>query len=417
MLALTGGRIIDGTGNTPLEKGVVLVEDKKIKAVGPVSHIDIPPECRCIDVRSKTVLPGLMDLHVHFCLGEGDVLAPQVLLPPFLDKPIALLGIRGFAHATSALEAGFTTLRGCGDVEWIDVSIRDAIHSGIVDGPRVIASGQFLSPTGGHWDFLPPWLSRSDLSSNLADGPEGVRKAVRQNIKMKTDWVKFCATGGVMNAHEKTFNFTDEELEILVDEAHSKGLRVAAHCIHHKGTLDAVKAGVDSVEHGTMLTDEIIELMLANGTFLIPTLYAPYTIVAKGTEFGLPQAYVDKCRPIAETHIESFQKAVKAGVKIAYGTDAGMTSVIHGDNACELELLVKFGMTPMEAIITATRASAQCLNLDQEVGSLQAGMLADLIVVKGNPLDDIGLLKQKQNISIVIKEGRILNSKKRPLDP
>jgi imidazolonepropionase-like amidohydrolase len=307
---------------------------------------------------------------------------------------------------------GFTTLRGCGDVGWLDVAIRDAVASGIVEGPRVLASGQFLSPTGGHWDFLPEWLDRRDVVTNVADGVEGVRKAVRRQIKMKVNWVKYCGTGGIMNAYEKTFNFAEDELDALVTEAHEKGVLVAAHCIHHKGTLDAVKAGVDSIEHGIMLTDEIIDLMLEKETFLVPTLYAPCAIVERGSEFGLPEAYIEKCRPIKDIHIKSFQKALEAGVNIAFGTDAGMTSVVHGSSAYELELLVKYGMTPIGALKTATQSSAGCVRRSDSLGTLEKGKLADVVVVDGDPLEDIRILQDKERISLILKEGKIYSDRR-----
>lgn len=405
MFVLNGGTLIDGTGNPPVEDAVVIIEDSRIKHAGKREESEIAEGADVTDITGKTILPGLMDLHIHLCLADDDVLAPKAALPTFIDKPAPWLGIRAFSIARRSLKMGFTTLRSCGEIVWLDVNLRSAVDEGIVEGPRIVCSGQFLSTTGGQWDFFPEWLIRTDTENNLADGNDAIIKAVRRQVKMKTDWVKYCATGGIMNAYQKTHNFTPEELKTLVETAHSNGLLVSAHCIHHKGTLDAVKAGTDSIEHGAMLTDEIIDLMLEKGTYLVPTLYAPHAVVHRGIDYGLPEVYIEKAKPVMEVHQRSFEKALKAGVKIACGSDSGMTSVVHGTSAVELEIMVDHGMSPMQAILAATRDSADCLQRKEELGTVEKGKTADLIVVDGNPLDDISVLQKQECIALVMKDG------------
>jgi imidazolonepropionase-like amidohydrolase len=408
--ALVGGTLFDGTGTDSRENFVIIVTGNLIEAVGQKDQVEVPQGCEVIDVSGKTVMPGMMDLHVHLALGSTDVMVPHGSLSPLLDKPMTLIGIKGFARARRTLEMGFTTLRDAGDVGYLSVALRDAINMGMVEGPRIVASGQFLSTTSGHADFMPLWLLRTDDETNVADGIAGVLKAVRRQVKMKTDWVKFFATGGIMDPEDKQ-EFNDDELRVLVDTAHDKEKWVCAHCMHPQGTLAAVKAGIDTVEHGSHVTEEIVDLMLKKGTYLIPTIYAPFANVNQGEKFGLPKIYMDKCRPIVDLHIKSFQMALKAGIKIAMGTDAGYTPCPHGTNAFELELLVKYGMSPMEAIQSATKNAASALRLDDKLGTIEKGKLADIIVVEGDPLKDIGLLQKKEKIKLVMKEGTIYFSK------
>jgi imidazolonepropionase-like amidohydrolase len=409
LLALVSGKLIDGSGRNPIAESTVILEGKVIRETGRKGKVKIPEGCRVIDVAGKTVLPGLTDLHVHLSMGEQDVLVPSAGLPPTLGQSLTLIGIKGFAHARRSLDMGFTTLRDVGDVGFLSVALRDAVATGMVEGPRIFASGQFLTTTGGHADALPCWVERGDEEPNVADGREGVLKAVRRQIKMKTDWIKFFATGGIMDPWDVQ-EFSDEEIQTIVNEAHDKNRRVCAHCMHPKGTLAAVKAGIDTVEHGSNLTEEIIDLMLKKGTFLIPTIYAPYANVHRGPEYGLPKIYTDRCRPVFESHVRSFQTALKAGVKMALGTDCGYTPCVHGTNAFELELLVEYGMSPMNALLSGTRNAAEALGMGDKLGTLEKGKWADLIVIDGDPLKDIRVLQKKEKIVLVMKEGSIYRS-------
>jgi imidazolonepropionase-like amidohydrolase len=414
-VALVGGMLIDGQGKAPIENSAILIRGTTIEKVGQKDNIQLPEGCEVIDVTGKIVMPGMMDIHVHLSLGHLDTppVGGFMSLPPYLSRPLPWFGITSFAYARLAFQMGFTTLRDVGDLEgggggYTSVALRDAIDAGIVEGPRILASGPFLTTTSGHADYLPPWLIRTDVKPLVVDGVDECLKAVRQQVKMKTDWIKILATGGIMDSWDKQ-EFNDDELKVIMDEAHSKGKLVCAHSMHPEGILAAVKAGLDTVEHGTFLTEEIIELMLKKGTYLVPTLYAPWAMVNQGKKFGLAEAYVESCRVnILEPHMKSFRMAYEAGVKIAMGTDCGFPSCVHGTNALELELMTKYSdMSPMEAIVIATRSSAAALRLEDKVGTIEKGKWADIVVVDGNPLSDIKVLQDKERILLVMKEGKI----------
>jgi imidazolonepropionase-like amidohydrolase len=408
-IALIGGNLINGLQNTMIENSAIVIRGNTIDKVGNKKDIRLPSQCDVIDVSGQTVMPGLIDCHVHLCMGHLDTspIGGFEVLPPSLSRPLSWFGIMSFAYARLALEMGFTTLRDVGDQSYSSVALRDIINSGIVEGPRILASGPALTTTGGHFDFLPLWLTRKDSLNYVVDGINECSQAVRRNVKMRTDWIKIFATGGIMDSWDKQ-EFNDEELAIIIKEAHSKGKFVCAHCMHPEGTLAAIKAGIDTVEHGSRLTTEIIELMLKNGTYLIPTLYAPHAIVNKGDEFGMSESYVENCRAnVFEPHINSFRMAYKAGVKIAMGSDCGMRPCPHGSNSVELELMTKYcDMSAMDSIIAATRNSAMTLKLADKLGTIEPGKYADILVVNGDPLQDITILQDKSKISLVMRDGK-----------
>jgi len=415
-VALVGGTLIDGSGKDPMENAAILISDNTIQEVGQKGSVKFPEECKVIDVTGKTVMPGLMDLHVHVSMGHLDtpmVRGPSVLLPG-LSQPIPYFGIMAFVYARMSLEMGFTTLRDAGDIGYSTVALRDVINSGIVEGPRMLASGMLLTSTGGHADPFPIWLTRSDVGmSYVVDGVDECLKAVRRQVKMTTDWVKICSSGGTVDPECKR-EFTDDELRTIVSEAHSKGKYVAAHAIYPEGILAAVKADVDTLEHGTQIhgsqmTEEIIELMLKKGTYLIPTIYAPWANVNRGKEYGMPDESVERCRVnLYEPHLKSMRLAYEAGVKMAMGTDCGYTPCPHGTNAYELELMMKYtGMSAMEAIVITTKNCAEALKMGDKLGTIEKGKLADIVVVDGNPLADIKVLQDKAKISLVMKEGSV----------
>lgn len=300
---------------------------------------------------------------------------------------------------------GFTTLRDVGDVGDVAVSLRDAINTGIVAGPRILASGPNFTATGGSGDYMPDWLTRTDVETRVIDGVEGVRKAVRRNVKHKTDWIKFFATGTFGDGGDQ--DFTDEEMSAICDEAHRKGKYVCAHACFEKGTLAAVNAGVDTIEHGSRLDQEIIDAMLERGTVLVPTIYIFQAIVDDGPAQGMRPSAVAAAKATLERHVESFRNAREAGVPIAMGSDCGNAVTPHGANAIELELMVRYGMTEMEAISSATSGAAAALRISDETGTIEPGKSADIIVVNGDPLADIAILKDRNKIEMVMKEGAI----------
>lgn len=412
MLALLGAKLIDGTGRESLEKTAILVEEGFIRSVGKAEDITIPESCESIDITGKTIMPGMIDTHVHLVGGprENQVWKWGVL-PPLLEHPLPLIGLKAYARARRTLEMGFTTLRDVGDIGFAAIALRDAIEEGIVEGPRIKASGPYLNTSAGHGYAMPPWLVRNDLFYPAADGVDGVLKAVRQIIKMNADWIKFTATGGATTNTWDKQQFNDEEISTLVKEAHDKGRLVACHAVWGKGALVSANYGVDSIEHGCELTDEIVDIMLDKGIYLVPTLYAPQLISKKGADFGFTQEALRNLQEAASKHGNSFRRALSAGVKIAMGTDSGYGPVLHGTNAYELELMVENGMTQMQAIQAATQTAAECLRIDDRTGTIEPGKWADIIVVDGDPVMDITVLQKKDTIRMVMKEGEIYVNK------
>jgi imidazolonepropionase-like amidohydrolase len=351
-------------------------------------------------------MPGMIDCHLHLSL-NGEVDFKSLLL----ESTMPMYTIKAVVYAKLTLEAGFTTVRAVGDPGYLEVSLRDAINKKIIPGPRVLAAGRALSITGGHGTFFPPWVHLDeDLSLGLfADGIEEVRKAVRMLIGSGVDCIKLLATGGVMDivTQPGAQNFNFDEIKTAVDEAHKLGKKVTAHVEGLSGAKDCIKAGVDSLDHGIELDDETVEMMREKGTFLIPTLMAPYNIAKHGTESGIPEYAVKKDLEVIQTHVNSFKKAYDAGVKIAMGTDTGTPFSKHGGNAKELELMVNYGMSPMGAIIATTRTASEAIGLNDKIGTLEKGKLADILVIDGDPLADITILQKKNLIKYVIKEGEI----------
>jgi imidazolonepropionase-like amidohydrolase len=402
-VVLSGARIVDGLGGPPVEDACVVLRNNKIHAILKNEQVE-GEGFRRIDASGKTILPGLMDMHIHLRMGPDDSwkMGPMKV-PVHLDLPLTSIGIRGFSRARQALHAGFTTIRDVGCVGNLGQSLRDAIDGGIVEGPRIVACGTNFGATGGTTDYIPDWLKRTDVDGRLIDGVDEIRRMVRSLVKNRVDWVKFFATG-TYGAKSITQEYTDQEIAAIMEEAHARGKPVCAHACYAKGTLAIVKAGIDSVEHGSDLTDEIIELMLEKGTYLVPTMYVFHANAYDGEAYGMPSELIAIARAKCEDHVLSYQKALKAGVKMVAGSDIGAPVCPHGTSAREISLLVKYGMSPMEAIVAATRTAAQMIKRD-DLGTLEVGKLADLVVVDGNPLEDITILENPDRISIVMKDG------------
>ncbi len=395
-LAIRRALVIDGTG-AKRERATVVIEDARISAIGSDARITIPKGATVIEGKGHTLLPGLIDCHVHYCLDAG----PDSLRSLEQDDP-TVTAVKAVTHARATLEGGVTTVRDVGSRAHISISVTRAIRAGIIPGPRTLNAGLAICMTGGHAWFI----------GRQTDGTDDVVKAVQEQIQAGADVIKFIATGGVLTPGSSpgAAQLTLEELKAGVEEAARAGRRVAAHAHGAQGMKNAIRAGVHSIEHGTLLDDEAIDLFLRHRTFLVPTLSAIQSGCEMGKQGGMPDYAVQKSAVLGEEQKKTFRKAVKAGVRIAMGTDAGTPFNPHGRNAQELRRMVEFGMTPMQAIEAATASAADLLGLEQEIGTVEAGKVADLILVNGNPLDDIALLEESTNVVLVIQSGKIVKS-------
>jgi len=407
-LAIKADQLIDARGSLPLKDALVIIEGERISRMDRAGEVQIPPEATLI--QAQTLMPGLIDAHVHLG-GSGE---PNMELER-LKESIGLAAFRSYANAKKSLQAGFTSLRDMGGRQFVDVALRQAIDQGWLEGPRLKVCGQNIATTGSHGDtYIAPDITTMDGTSFfgliIADSPDEVRKAARIQVKNGVDVVKVIASGGVLSHGDEVYalQMTLEEMEAAFQVAHWAGKRTAAHAHGGDGLKTAILAGVDSIEHGTFLTAELVELMVEHGVYYVPTLTALHRILQHGVEAGIPEYAVEKAKQAEEVHFESFDQAHRAGVKIAMGTDAATPFNRHGENALELQLMVEAGMTPMEAIVAATRTGAEILGLADLVGTVEAGKLADLLVVAGDPLADISLLQDEQKIELVIKGGRIV---------
>jgi imidazolonepropionase-like amidohydrolase len=403
-IALVGGRLIDGTGAAPVPKATVIIDGDKIRQAGPADQVQVPVGADRLDVTGKTLMPGLIDAHVHL-LGIKSMNQMTWLI----DQP-HLRTIRAAVDAWRCLDAGFTTLRDAGGM--MAIYAKQAIEEGTVPGPRIVTSGRVISQTAGHgdWHFVPvEWNERMQLG-RLADGVPEVRKAAREQLREGAEMLKIFTTGGVMSEKDKptACQYSMDEIRAFVEEAQNAGVRTGSHAQGTQGVKNAVLAGVDNIDHGMYLDDEAIELMVERGTTLLPTLAVVDAIVRHGREDGVIESSVRKAERVQAAHLESFRKAFAAGVTCGLGTDyLSAPASPMGANAIELEIYVKkVGLSPMEAIVCATRNNATVLGLQNEIGTLEAGKQADLIVVDGDPLADITLLRDREKIVTVYKGGQ-----------
>lgn len=391
-LVIKGGLLFDGK-NAPLEGQAVIIVDNKVQEVLPIEQLPAELDAQVIDASGCTVLPGLIDSHVHITSsGDADSSGDRL-------EPDTALALRGAKNARILLESGFTTLRNMGSRNQIDIQIKRAIDKGDIVGPRLITSGMCICMTGGHG-----WMGGREV-----DGVDEARKGTREQLRAGVDVIKIMATGGVMTpgVEPGSAQLTIEEMQAAVEEAHKAGRKTATHAQGTTGIKNAILAGLDSIEHGIFLDDEAIQMMLDGNVALVPTLVAPHHIVKGGLAAGIPAYAVEKGNLVYSAHKESFKKALKAGVTIAFGTDCGTPLNRPGLNALEFELLVEAGMTPLQALTAATSTAAEVCDRPN-VGSLAAGKLADVVVVKGDVFADVRLLQDKENISYVIKDGQVV---------
>lgn len=395
-IALVGGVVIDGKGEDPIRDGIVVIKGSIIQAVGIKNKVGIPKNCEVIDISGKTLMPGMIDCHCHLVV-TGSV-------EERLFTPNSLTILRAAEMAKRALQAGFTTLRDAGGIP--DVGIRKAVAMGLIEGPRLILAGP-IAQTGGHFDeYFPSGVELSYLGFGKCDGISEVQKGARDVLRRGFDFIKVCTSGGIDSPTDSP-EYTEwsmEELKAVTYEASARGKSVMAHAEGTRGIKNAIQAGVWSVEHGSMLDEEAVQMFLASGTYLVPTLSVFMEISQRGKELGLSEISLAKAKKMEDFHAKSFKMAIEAGVKIATGSDA-FVEQMHGQNARELELMVRYGYTPMQAILAATKISSEVCCVDDIVGTLEPEKNADILVIDGNPLDDISILQDKSRILVVMKDG------------
>ena len=397
-VVILADRLLDVRTGRYVDEPQIQAVDGRITRVTPNGHGVVVADAALIDLRGHTILPGLIDMHVHL---DTDPSYGGYSSLQFSDRFWSVLSV---VHAQRTLEAGFTTVRNVGSEQWNDVGLRQAIDEAKVQGPRVVTAGYSIGATGGHCDstYFPP--SMEQASPFTADGPEEARKRVREVRKYGAQVIKICATGGVFsrNTEPGQQQLSLEEMTAVVDEAKLQGLRVAAHAHGASGIRDAIRAGVTTIEHASLIDDEGIALAKRHGAWLSMDIYNTEYTQAEGLKNGVLEDELRKDREIAELQRENFRKAHAAGVRMIFGTDAGIFP--HGQNAKQFAVMVKYGMTPLEAIRAATINAAEALG-SGDVGIVEPGRFADLIAVKGDPLADVSVLEQ---VEAVIKGGALL---------
>jgi imidazolonepropionase-like amidohydrolase len=398
-LILKAAHLIDGVSGKSINNGVVVIEKDKIVQAG--SGISIPADARVIDLGEATLLPGLIDCHDHLTFN------PQNSGYRSLGVSIPKQALQGASNALKTLRAGFTSVRNVGASGYADVALRDAINEGEIQGPRLLVSGPALGITGGHCDnnLLPAEFHYKD--EGVADGPWEARSKVREVVKYGADLIKICASGGVLSKGDQpgTAQYTPDEMKAIAEEAHKLGRKVAAHAHGTQSIKEAILAGIDSIEHSSLIDDEGIRLAKEHGTFLVMDIYNDDFILQHGAEVGMLPESLEKEKKIGQLQRNNFAKAFRAGARMAFGTDGGVYP--HGDNARQFRYMVQYGMNPMQAIQAATINAAELLGWKDRVGSIEAGKYADIIAVRKDPLSDIRTLEQ---VDFVMKGGVIIKN-------
>jgi imidazolonepropionase-like amidohydrolase len=395
---IKAGKLLDVASGRVRSDQVIVVQGGKISAVGAVGVTVVPPGATVIDLSSKTVLPGLIDTHTHV---TGDPTTP-----PYHGYGISIPreALKGARFARDTLLSGVTTIRNVGAAGYSDIALRDAINAGDVIGPRMLASGPAIGITGGHCDSNMLAPQYDERAEGVADGVEAVRAMVRKNIKYGADVIKYCGTGGVFSKGDTpgAQQYTAEEVAAIVDEAHMAGRRVAVHAHGAAGIKVALKAGVDTIEHASLIDDEGLELAKKNGAWLSMDIYNTEYTQTAGPKRGELEEFLRKDREVAQAQRDNFRKAVQKGVKLTMGTDTGVFP--HADAPKQLAYMVQYGMTPMQAIQAATKVGAEALGIEQTAGQIAPGYSADIVAVTRNPLDDIHAM---DNVEFVMKQGTV----------
>ena len=400
---ILAGRLFDSTSDNVREGVVIVVEGERIKSVASAGSLKIPAGATVVDLSRATVLPGLIDCHTH--LGSRADRYDEIY--DFKSTPFDS-AFSGVVNARKTLEAGFTSVRDVGSLPFLAVDLRNAINEGYVPGPRIVASGPGISITGGHGDlnnYSPQTrvtMFPDERDFGIADGAEEIRHTIRAQVKYGVDVIKILATGGVLSKGDKPGapQYTFEELKVAAETAHMAGRKIAAHAHGTEGIKNAILAGIDSIEHASLVDDEGIRLAKEHGTYFVMDIYNDDYILNEAPKFGLTEEKVNKEKGVGRLQRENFEKAFKAGVKMAFGTDAGVYP--HGDNAKQFFYMVKYGMTPAQAIRAATSSAADLIGRAQDVGTIEAGKYADIIAVEADPMADVRAL---EHVNYVMKGG------------
>ncbi|MGC8992310.1 MAG: amidohydrolase family protein [Thermoplasmata archaeon] len=415
-LSIINVNIFTSKSKEVIKNGIIVIEEGKIKEIGKQNEINIPENSRIIDTKHKYALPGLIDSHLHIDgFKTGDTLKESLL------TPIGVRFARGIKDLQYIINSGFTSIVDAGGI--IGLHLRDAVNENTILGPRIFAAGYFLTPTFGHGDihYLPTeyvdvrtskFMNTQEMTSLLCDGTEECRKAARYALRENPDFIKVMATGGVLSQKDRPEyrGFTLKELKAIVDETKATNKFVHAHAQGKDGILNSIKAGVKVIAHGIYIDDETSSLAAKNNVIVIPTFSILYNIVKNNGNINLPEWALKKAEEVYDISIENIKKAKRIGVKLATGTDfSGANFCPHGTNAQELKLFVKnLGMTPSEAIISATRISSEVTGQSKYLGTIEKDKFADLIILKENPMENIDILLDPNNIEVIIKNGEVV---------